>query len=147
MEYIKGNNAKKLGAVELFDVEELTSTGTSASIRNYKVEDHGICDIEDSLALCLDTLGKVDIHYMAWLSASDEKEIINVHNGRTIVQRPEKYYKDRLEYDNWVLIVDYLRGNLYRLMKRASKLNMIFPGRFDANIKVIKQAMPDYPRG
>ncbi len=105
----------------------------------------GTCSIEDSLAYSINNLGKVDIHYMADISGVSEDEVLKIHGGKTIYQRPERYVANHDEYGDWVLEVEYLKGNLNELLKVATVYNDTYHGRFDANIRLIKRRMPDPP--
>ena len=103
------------------------------------------CSVEDSLAYCINDIGKVDVRYMAMAAEVSEDDILAFHAGRTIYQNPEGYVAHRDEYDDWMLEVEYLRGNLHELLRVAVTYNDMFDGRFSSNIALIRRKMPDPP--
>ncbi|MCR5214124.1 MAG: hypothetical protein K6E10_06885, partial [Eubacterium sp.] len=112
---------------------------------NNIINNIGNCSIEDSLMYSMSAMGHVDIHYMAIMSGVLEDEILDYHAGKTIVQRPEGYDRHKNDYEDWVLKVEYLRGNLNTLLRIAEIYNDKYQGRFDFNVKLIKDSMPDPP--
>lgn len=155
---------------DFMDVEELDMMDTDeeeeTEQQEYDSDLFGICSIEDSLAKCIDAKGEVDIYYMAWIAGSTEDEIIEFHGGRTIFQKPDEYMEHRREYEDWVLGVEYLKGNMEELLSEAEDCNNMLLAeaeengevsytisgsgvkqelRFDPNIKLIKKAMPEKP--
>ena len=103
------------------------------------------CSLEDALTYSVNNLGRVDIYYMAGIAGVTEDEILSFHAGKTIYQKPESYAARRKEYEDWVLEVEYLKGNLRDLLRLAETYNEFFGGRFDANIRLIKSRMPETP--
>ena len=105
--------------------------------RRFDPAEYNICSIKDSLAVCLNTC-KVNIHYMAWLSGSTEDEVLAVHKGVTIFQKPEIFARTNDPYEGWVLEPQYIKGNLKHLLKVAAFYNDMYHGRFDVNETHIK---------
>ena len=112
--------------------------------RRFDPAEYNICSIKDSLAVCLNTC-KVNIHYMAWLSGSTEDEVLAVHKGVTIFQKPEIFARTNDPYEGWVLEPQYIKGNLKHLLKVAAFYNDMYHGRFDVNETHIKSRMPEPP--
>lgn len=129
------------------DIEELnTITFEEADVpKTYPKDKYGICNVEDSLAICINEIGKVDVRFMAYLSASSEDIVLTYHAGKNIIQKPYDYFCDRDEYGGWVLLSEYIKGNVKRLLDEAEKYNDFFGGRFEANITLLKEAMPPKP--
>ena len=106
----------------------------------------GICSVEDSLYLCLNEVGKVDIKKMASLAGVSEQEILECHAGKTILQDPDHWECYRNEYGGWVLLPQYLRGNLEEVRQRLEDYVDKYPGRFDRNLELVEEAMPKRPK-
>ena len=70
------------------DIEELnTITFEEADVpKTYPKDKYGICNVEDSLAICINEIGKVDVLFMAYLSASSEDIVLTYHAGKNIIQ-------------------------------------------------------------
>ena len=106
----------------------------------------GTCSVEDSLYVCLNEVGKVDIKKMASLAGVSEQEILECHAGRTILQDPDHWECYRNEYGGWVLLPQYLRGNLEEVRKRLETYVDKYPDRFDRNLELVEEAMPKRPK-
>ena len=104
----------------------------------------GSCTAEDALMRCINDKGKVDVRYMAHLAAMSEDEILELHGGKTIFQKPDAYVANRDEYGDWVLEAEYVRGNIKDLLTEAEKLDKYYK-RFEANIALLKSRMPARP--
>ena len=109
----------------------------------YTSDKEGSCSLEDCLGVCINEIGKVDIRYMAFLSGASEDEVIAFHKGKTIFQDPLGYRLDGDRYGHWMLEAEYMSGNLYELLKTAERENVYSDDRFGANIRAIKERMPD----
>ena len=106
----------------------------------------GSCSVEDSLYVCLNEVGKVDIKKMASLAGVSEHEILECHAGKTILQDPDHWVCYRNEYGGWVLLSQYLRGNLEEVRKRLESYVDEYPGRFERNLELVEEAMPKRPK-
>lgn len=102
----------------------------------------GVCAAgpADALLLSLDNLGRVDIEYMAEISASDPKSIICALKG-SILQNPETW--ERCWYKGWETKDQYLSGNLMKKRREAVKANAEFDGYFRDNVAAIDAVLPD----
>ena len=115
--------------------------------QSYDPDKRGICTVEESLSICINDFGKVDIHYMAWLADVTEDEVIGFHGGKTIFLDPYEYMADpkRNRYDHWLLESEYLRGNLYEQLRVAKECNDPEKNLFEDNIRAIRKRMPEMP--
>lgn len=95
--------------------------------------------IPDGLILCLSTLGRVDIEYIASITGADLKTVILTLKG-AIYQNPETW--DECFYKGWETAEEYLSGNMVQKWKAAHAANEIYKGYFAENLKAIEQVLP-----
>ncbi|MCR5106304.1 MAG: DEAD/DEAH box helicase family protein [Eubacterium sp.] len=106
----------------------------------------GSYDISEVLSICLyDKKGIVDIYYCAKLAGVSEQAIVDYYIGKAVIQIPGMYAFHRKEYEDYILIVQYLQGNLYDLLNEVEQYNEQFEHRFDINEAVILKHMPEIP--
>lgn len=92
----------------------------------------------DGLMLSLEILGGVDIEFIAMVSDSDCRTVIENLRG-SIYQNPLTW--NECFYKGWETADDYLSGNLMYKYKVALDANNVYEGYFDANVKALVSAM------
>lgn len=95
--------------------------------------------IDDGFIMCLNTLGKVDIEYIAQICSTDIKTVILSLKG-AIYQDPDTWHE--CFYKGWKTSDEYLSGNLMRKLETAQEANIKYNGYFEDNIKAIKNVLP-----
>ena len=95
--------------------------------------------IPDALISSLNTLGRVDIEYIASVTGQDCKSVILALKG-TIYQNPETW--EECFYKGWELSDEYLSGNLMRKWKIAKAANRTYHGYFTENLRAIEAVLP-----
>ena len=95
--------------------------------------------ISDALVKSLTTLGKVDIEFIASVTGSDYKTVINALKG-SIYQNPLTW--NECFYQGWETADEYLSGNLMQKWKTAKKANRKYNGYFKDNVKAIESVLP-----
>ncbi len=95
--------------------------------------------INDGYVLSLTTLGYVDIEFIAEVSGSDLKTVINELDG-TIFQNPETW--DECFYKGFESAEEYLSGNIARKFREARDANEKYFGRFEKNLRALDAIMP-----
>lgn len=109
---------------------------------NSYAEDHRAnihCDsISDALFVSIDSLGLVDIEFIASITGEEMSTVIETLKG-TIYQNPLHW--NECFYRGWETKDEYLSGNLAHKYQIAMEANSEFPGLFDANIKALKEVM------
>ena len=95
--------------------------------------------ISDALILCLSTLGKVDIEYIASITGVDYKTVISTLKG-SIYQNPLTW--GECFYKGWETAEEYLSGNLMRKWNAAKEASKEYNGYFDYNVKAIEKVLP-----
>ncbi len=93
----------------------------------------------DALVLSLNTLGRVDIEYMATITGFSYKEIIGALRG-AIYQNPETW--EECFYKGWETADEYLAGNLMRKWQIAKEADKKYRGYFAENVKAIEAVLP-----
>ncbi len=89
--------------------------------------------------LSLANLGKVDIEYIAAISGSDLKTVIQTLRG-SIYQNPATW--NECFYKGWETAEEYLSGHLLPKWKAAKEANETYSGYFEANVCALEKAMP-----
>lgn len=95
--------------------------------------------IPDALILSLNTLGRVDIEYIASVTGADCKTVICTLKG-SIYQNPETW--NECFYQGWETAEEYLSGNLMRKWNAAKKANEAYDGYFTDNLRAIEKVLP-----
>ncbi|MBR2406371.1 MAG: DEAD/DEAH box helicase family protein [Clostridia bacterium] len=97
------------------------------------------CDsISDALFVSIDSLGMVDIEFIASITGEEMKTVIETLRG-SIFQNP--LFWNECFYKGWETAEEYLSGNLTHKYQLAEEANEQFPGIFDANLEALKQVM------
>ncbi len=89
----------------------------------------------DALLLSLDSLGMVDIEYIASLTGEDLKTVISNLKG-TIYQNP--LYWGEVFYKGWETADEYLSGNLMHKYQVAKEANEKYHGYFQNNLTALE---------
>ena len=95
--------------------------------------------VSDGLVWSLNTLGRVDIEYIAAVTGADYKTVIGALKG-SIYQNPETW--GECFYQGWETAEEYLSGNLMRKWKAAKKADQAYQGYFSDNVKAIERVLP-----
>lgn len=95
--------------------------------------------VSDGLVWSLNTLGRVDIEYIAAVTGADYKTVIGTLKG-SIYQNPETW--GECFYQGWETAEEYLSGNLMRKWKAAKKADRAYQGYFSDNVKAIQRVLP-----
>ncbi len=97
--------------------------------------------IADAFIRCRRRFHVVDIGYIAHLSDTTPKKVIEALGGKAIFQDPA-YFTMRLEWkedEGWIFREQYLSGFLPEKLKAAEQMERRFPGRFGENIRTLKK--------
>ncbi len=95
--------------------------------------------VADGLVMSLHELGRVDIEYIAEVTARELREVILELKG-AIYQNPDAW--GGCFYKGWETADEYLSGNLMQKLKRARALNEEYAGWFDGNVKALEGLLP-----
>lgn len=126
------------------EIEDITSMTLSLDWNNV-FDDSPITEgvhvesISDALISSLNTLGCVDIEYIAKVSSSTLHEVIYKLKG-SIYQDPRKW--NECFYKGWVTADEYLSGNLLTKLTEAKEANVEYKGYFSDNITALKKVLP-----
>ena len=93
----------------------------------------------DALVMCLASLGRVDIEYIASVTGLSYKEVIGSLRG-SIYQNPDTW--NECFYKGWETSDEYLSGNLMRKWRAAKAANNKYDGYFAENIEAIEAVLP-----
>ncbi len=94
---------------------------------------------EDSLKVCLNDLGRVDINYMAKLYNKSKDEVIEELVDK-IFQDPTLYNKENI-YTGYVTADEYLTGYVKEKLLIAKDMSSKLP-QFERNVKALEQVQP-----
>lgn len=95
--------------------------------------------IADGYIKCLNSLGRVDIEYIASITRAEYKTVINELKG-TIYQNPNKW--DECFYKGWETAEEYLSGNVRKKLLTAKTANEEYNGYFQANVDALTKVIP-----
>lgn len=95
--------------------------------------------LADGLISCLNTLGRVDVPYIAVACGKTCEEVVEGLKG-AIFQNPETWDKDRRK--GWETADAYLSGNLLRKWRIANDANEKYVGLFEENVRAIEKILP-----
>ncbi|MCR5590484.1 MAG: DEAD/DEAH box helicase family protein [Lachnospiraceae bacterium] len=95
--------------------------------------------ISDAYVKCLSSKACVDIEYIAALSASTPKDVIERLKG-SIYQNPLKW--DECFYKGWETADEYLSGNIREKIIDAAEADRRYNGYFADNVKALKKVLP-----
>lgn len=96
--------------------------------------------IPDALVHCYHELGCVDIEYIAAVTKTSYKNVIQALRG-SIFQNPDKWQE--CFYKGWEIAEEYLTGNLVRKYMSAKRANRVYKNWFEDNLKAIEQLLPE----
>ena len=123
---------------DFFGIKEVTDV---SEIHN-DIHQDMIKDALSALKACLDEKGIVDIRWMSDVSGLTSDELKEALEG-AIMQDPEIYDISQDEEQGWRLRPQYISGNIKAKLEAAKKLNKKYRGRFDAEVRTLKEAMPE----
>ena len=95
-----------------------------------------------ALALCMNTLGRVDLRWMADQSGLSVSELTKDLKC-IIMQDPQAYHLHHSDLDSWLLRPQYICGNIKDKLDIAEEMNQVYPGRFNSNIPALRSALPE----
>ena len=95
--------------------------------------------VSDGLVWSLNTLGRVDIEYIAAVTGADYKTVICTLKGSTY-QNPETW--GECFYQGWETAEEYLSGNLMRKWRAAKEADRAYQGYFSDNVRAIERVLP-----
>ncbi len=95
--------------------------------------------VPDALIVSMNTLGRVDIEFIAEIAGVTLKDAILALRG-SIYQNPETW--GECFYKGWETSEEYLSGNLIRKRRIAETANQRFQGYFSDNLAAIDRALP-----
>ena len=120
------------GIVEVYDTEDFMGDRYTGIKK----------DAVAALASCINTIGHVDINWMYETSDLSRDELLEALEG-AIYQDPEGYGIHQSDDEDWLLRSQYLSGNIKNKLYIAKKMNRKYHGRFDDNVRVLKEIMPE----
>lgn len=94
------------------------------------------------LACCVNAMGYVNLPWMSDNSGLSIQELVEALEG-AIYQDPDAYDRYQSDDDGWMLRAQYLNGNIADRLAVAEDMNRKYSGRFDSNVLVLKEAMPE----
>ena len=107
---------------------------TDESTANVLVE-----SVADGFVKCLNTLGYVDIEYIAAITREDYKTVIEKLKG-SIYQNPEKW--GECFFEGWETVDEYLSGNIRHKLLVARQENENYNGYFEENVLALEKILP-----
>ncbi len=139
-----GESEEEARLAEEKHIEEVTSMDLPMDWENLYAEDER-ADLEtesisDGLILSLNTLGRVDIEYIAKVSGTSPRAVIEELRG-AIFQNPVTW--GEVFYHGWETADEYLSGNLITKYNAAVEANQKYNGYFEDNVKALKRLLPD----
>ncbi len=96
-------------------------------------------NLADGLVSCLNTLGRVDIPYIASACGKTPQEVVDGLKG-SIYLNPETWELDIKK--GWETADSYLSGNLRRKWRLAVEANRRFPELFSSNVEALEELLP-----
>ena len=94
---------------------------------------------DEALIHSLNTLGRVDVEYMASVTGLSCREVVT-QLGTAIFQNPAKWNEEFLQ--GWESADEYLSGNLAAKWRVAKAANEKYNGYFAANVKALEELLP-----
>ncbi|MCR5221318.1 MAG: hypothetical protein K6D90_00405, partial [Lachnospiraceae bacterium] len=125
-------------------IREVTSMELAMDWENFYAHDETTAadhveSISDGFVKCLNRKGCVDIEYIAAISGSDCRSVIENLKG-SIYQNPETW--GECFYKGWETAEEYLSGNVRRKLGTVKLANEKYHGYFQANIEALKRVIP-----
>lgn len=130
--------ARKKLAIQEKHIADVTSMELPVDYQNSYLDGNGNQQADstfDALLLSLDSLGMVDIEYIASLTGEDLKTVISNLKG-TIYQNP--LYWGEVFYKGWETADEYLSGNLMHKYQVAKEANEKYHGYFQNNLTALE---------
>lgn len=119
---------------EVYDASDVNvNTDSNASLHR---------EAAKALALCVNTMGYVNLSWMSDNSGLSVKELSEALEG-AIYQDPEGYDLHQKEEDDWILRSQYVDGNISAKLEMAKRMNVKYSGRFANNIQALQTAKPE----
>lgn len=133
---------KRLEHVESITRMDLPMDFTNAFAGDERASEH--CEtMSEGLMMSLDLLGMVDIEFIASVTGSDLRTVIESLRG-TIYQNPLHW--NEVFYKGWETADEYLSGNLMHKYKVAKEANEQYNGYFQNNVTALEGLLePDIP--
>lgn len=123
---------------DIFDIIEVYDTEDFMNNHCTEVKKDAVA----ALASCINTIGHVDINWMQAVSDFSRDELVEALEG-IIYQDPKGYERHQSDDEDWLLRSQYLSGNIKDKLYIATMMNGKYHGRFDANVRVLKEVMPE----
>ncbi|MBQ2740203.1 MAG: DEAD/DEAH box helicase family protein [Clostridia bacterium] len=101
-------------------------------------------NLADGLVSCLNTLGRVDVPYIATACDKTPQEVVEGLRG-SIYLNPEKWEGD--VRNGWETADGYLSGNLRRKWRFAKSAAERFPELFSSNVEALERLLPQSALG
>lgn len=125
-------------------VAEVTSMELPIDWENFYDTDPSTADVHvesipDAFVKCLNSLGRVDIEYIASITGEEYKTVIEKLCG-SIYQNPERW--GECFYKGWETAEEYLSGNVRQKLLVAERENIRYNGYFKKNVKALKKVLP-----
>ena len=125
-------------------IRDVTSMELAMDWENFYVTDETVAQnhvesIPDGFIKCLNAKGCVDIEYIAAISGSDCKTVIERLKG-SIYQNPNKW--GECFYKGWETAEEYLSGNVRKKLASAKTANEEYSGYFKANVDALSKVVP-----
>lgn len=134
---VRAKVAKKKADEERAHILEITRMDLPDEWINSFDEDEVIHSesASEALDVCLSELGSVDIEYIAASAGMEINDCLTSLSDR-IIQDPELWKE--CYYKGWVLLGDYLSGNISMKLMIAKKADEKYLGYFSRNVKLLE---------
>lgn len=106
-------------------------------------EPGGCMPPEEAFILSLNRFGCINLEFMSGMCGRDKDVLIDELEGELIWKDPRRY-DPMSPYDGWITREQYVRGNIYSLLKEARAADQ-GTGLFARNIELLKSVLPDGP--
>lgn len=125
-------------------VAEVTSMELPVDWENFFDTDPSTADVHvesipDAFVKCLNSLGRVDIEYIASITGEEYKTVIEKLRG-SIYQNPEKW--GECFFKGWETAEEYLSGNVRHKLLVAKEENINYNGYFKKNVEALEKVLP-----
>ena len=100
------------------------------------------CDnIGDALAVCMGSLGRVDMEYIAVAAGMDLADAVRALRDTELVYQDPALWQECF-YKGWVTADEYLSGNVLDKYNRAQEATAKYLGHFDRNVAALRPLLP-----
>lgn len=124
----------------IFPIEDIFDVPGIFSAEEYETGIHR--DAAAALANCINTIGRVDLQWMAQYSGIPTQELIPALKG-IIFQDPAEYDLNHAELDGWFIRSQYISGNVKQKLEIAEEMDFKYHGRFSENVQALQASMPE----